>query len=410
LAALAAVPSAVPYLGNGVTTAILVLTTLLMAVFGAMLGASAVIAFYLPIAPFIIWFGVLLGWLVMVIEAIFMAPVWVLAHIHPDGDDLVGRGGAGYSLVLSLMVRPMLSILGLLAALVVMDPVVGLFVSVFWSAFDISQNQSYGPFIWAASLVIFAMTLMGIVNRILALIHVIPDEGMKWMGGASSNLGSYAGDLSQASTGSAAKMGGALGGAAGGLTGALQGSKQIAAQKDSANQQRAGNAADAHSRMMARKEKNEEAAGATDGAYRAHGLSEGKGVGLANSKANFGYADKMSQAAKDLSSDSRYQALQANGDEDGMLAMTEARATEIANDEGAAAAAKSGGSFTPYKSMDQFKEATQEAAYSAWHGANQDVLPPDTAPTYAAATAKFEQAVTTNPTPPKGGGSGEATG
>ena len=54
----------------------------------------------------------------MVVEAIIAAPLWAVMHLHPSGDDMTGKGGNGYMLVLGLVVRPALIIFGLIAAIV----------------------------------------------------------------------------------------------------------------------------------------------------------------------------------------------------------------------------------------------------------------------------------------------------
>lgn len=60
-------------------------------------GVGMGTAFVLPNMPFIIWVGCITGWVLLVIEAIIAAPLWAIMHLHPNGDDLTGRGGNGYS-------------------------------------------------------------------------------------------------------------------------------------------------------------------------------------------------------------------------------------------------------------------------------------------------------------------------
>ena len=72
--------------------------------------------------PYILWLGVLLGWVILIVEAVIAAPIWAVSHMAPDGDGVVGRGGQGYMLVLSLVLRPPLMILGLVCAIVLMKP------------------------------------------------------------------------------------------------------------------------------------------------------------------------------------------------------------------------------------------------------------------------------------------------
>ncbi len=225
------------------TSSMVVVTPLLFALTGALMGFSSILAFYLPIAPYIIWFGVLIGWLVMVVEAVIAAPMWAVAHVHPDGDGIVGRGGQGYSLILGLMLRPALAVVGLIAAMVLIIPVGQLFNRTYWAVFDMSQGNSVqGLFTFAACISIFSVTYLAIINRMFALIHVIPDQILRWMGGPSSDLGSYAGDLGGASSKNAAVVGGVAGGLGGQALSGIQNYKQLRAQQGAKEAQETGNA------------------------------------------------------------------------------------------------------------------------------------------------------------------------
>ncbi len=224
------------------TSSMVMLTPLIFALSGSLIGFSSILAFYLPIAPFIIWFGVLIGWLVMVVEAVIAAPMWAIAHVHPDGDGIAGRGGQGYSLILGLMLRPALAVVGLVAAMTLIIPVGQLFNRTYWAVFDMSQGNSFqGLFAFAACISIFSVTYLAIINRMFALIHVIPDQILRWMGGPSSDLGSYAGDLSGASSKNAAAIGGVAGGLGGQVLSGMQNQKQLRAQQGAKDAQEKGN-------------------------------------------------------------------------------------------------------------------------------------------------------------------------
>jgi conjugal transfer/type IV secretion protein DotA/TraY len=45
--------------------------------------------------------GAIIGWLVLVVESMFAAPLWMVAHLAPDQDGVVGKMGQGYMLILS---------------------------------------------------------------------------------------------------------------------------------------------------------------------------------------------------------------------------------------------------------------------------------------------------------------------
>jgi conjugal transfer/type IV secretion protein DotA/TraY len=74
---------------DGFKTGLSQMQPFIFTITGALLGFSALLAFYLPVAPFILWFGIVIGWCVLVVEAILAAPLWAIAHVHPDGGSKV---------------------------------------------------------------------------------------------------------------------------------------------------------------------------------------------------------------------------------------------------------------------------------------------------------------------------------
>jgi conjugal transfer/type IV secretion protein DotA/TraY len=179
------------------------------ALFLALLIPGATLSTYLPMLPYILWLGVVLGWAILLIEAVVAAPLWAIVHLAPDGDGVVGRGGQGYMLVLSLVLRPPLMIIGLVAAFVLMKPIGFLVNSTFVGAFDMGVSPGFFGITQAiAGCIIYAVLMMIIVQRVFSLIHVIPDRLLRWIGGGGGELGQEAGALDQ---GSNAKLAAALG-------------------------------------------------------------------------------------------------------------------------------------------------------------------------------------------------------
>lgn len=67
-----------------------------------------------------VWSGY---WLVNSCRRIsLLGPLWMVAHLAPDQDGVVGKMGQGYMLVLSLFLRPVLMVIGFVAALSLMTP------------------------------------------------------------------------------------------------------------------------------------------------------------------------------------------------------------------------------------------------------------------------------------------------
>lgn len=175
-----------------------VFTPLLFAIFSTLIVPGAILSTYVPMIPYILWVGVMIGWVILVIEAVIAAPIWAVAHMAPDGDGVVGRGGQGYMLVLSLTLRPALMIFGLACSIALMQPV-GYFVnSTFLGAFAIGVNP--GPLALTqmiAGCILYCVFMVIILHRVFALIHVVPDRILRWIGGGGNELGQEAGALEQ---------------------------------------------------------------------------------------------------------------------------------------------------------------------------------------------------------------------
>jgi len=224
---------------------------------------GAVMSTYVPMAPYIIWIGAFIGWLLLVIQGVIGAPIWAVAHLAPDGDGVVGRGGQGYMLVLSLVLRPALMIFGIAVSIVLMKPVGQLINTTFLGTFALSVEP--GPFALTqmiAGCLIYAGFMIAIIHRVFALIHIIPDNILKWIGGSDNSLGQESQALSQISDG---KVLAAMGGAK--MTGdlsqnALQGVQRV-------NSDRQQKARDEHQRQEGQGERHETArSGMEDLAYR----------------------------------------------------------------------------------------------------------------------------------------------
>ncbi|WP_225766738.1 DotA/TraY family protein [Stenotrophomonas sp. Marseille-Q4652] len=231
--------------GLGTDTALLALTdilsTPLFALVGPLILMGAVLSSVIPMLPFILWVGVVLGWIVLVTEAVIAAPLWAVAHMAPDGDGVVGRGGQGYMLVLSLTLRPALMVLGLICAIAILVPVGEWLNSTFAHVFRLNvmqDNPSWGGFInILMGLAIYSTLMVTVMTKIFSLIHVIPDNVLRWIGGGVDNmLGQNAQPLAGAVEGQSTNLLGA-GVAAGAVTNQL-GNKVAAAAREHAGRQR----------------------------------------------------------------------------------------------------------------------------------------------------------------------------
>ena len=193
--------------GTGISVTLSILA-MYFPIFLAIVFLSFFLGYFLPMLPFMIWLGALVGWLIMVVEAIIAAPLWAVMHLHPNGDDATGKGSSGYMLVLGLLLRPTLMVFGFIASVALLQ-VMGEFVNkVFFDVFEMSQG-GVGIFGQIFGILIYAIIMFQLIKTMLTVIHVVPDQLLRWIGGGSEQLGQTANQMGQ--QGGSAAYGAAVG-------------------------------------------------------------------------------------------------------------------------------------------------------------------------------------------------------
>lgn len=193
------------------------------------IGIAGMLAYILPNLPFLLWVGIIIGWTIMVVEAIIAAPLWAVMHLHPNGDDLTGRGGNGYMLVLGLLLRPILIVFGLISAIILSGLFGQLINRVFFDIFSNNvASSALGFFAMLFGLAVYTALMFTVIKQTFNLMYIIPDQLLRWIGGGQEQLGQYAGGLSA----DGMAKGSAIAGAAAGFV-----TKDLAQQ----GQQAAGN-------------------------------------------------------------------------------------------------------------------------------------------------------------------------
>jgi conjugal transfer/type IV secretion protein DotA/TraY len=173
---------------------------LLVAVPLLIFGAG--IAIYLPMAPFLIFFGVFVGWLILCLEAVIAAPLWAIMHLTPQGDDFMGSAKGGYMLIAGLLLRPVLIVFGFIGALIAMPVILTNFNKLFFPVFKMSMT---GSMVGLASTLIMVFiyfgTLVYLFHTVFSFMGMIPDKILRWMGGGGEQLGETGRGLSNAGKG-----------------------------------------------------------------------------------------------------------------------------------------------------------------------------------------------------------------
>lgn len=189
LTALSVTVGNLPGVGNALAVAVVLFIT-------PILVAGFLLSYIFPLMPFFIWTGAVTAWILLVVEAIIAAPLWAVMHLTPHGDDMTGSGGNGYRLVLSLLLRPVLMVFGLVAALAITAVMGDVLNKMFAGVFILSQTDSgllikiFGNYV--AAPIVYGAMMFTFVKKMFDIITHLPDELLNWIGGGGPQLGQFA--------------------------------------------------------------------------------------------------------------------------------------------------------------------------------------------------------------------------
>jgi conjugal transfer/type IV secretion protein DotA/TraY len=167
------------------------------------LTAGFVLFYVLPFLPFVYFYFAVATWVKTIFEAMVGVPLWALAHLRLDGEGLPGEAASnGYFLIFEIFIRPILSIVGMIASLIIFTAQVRLLHFVWMlvtenvggTVDDTAKINVVGNLNINRSIIdeFFFTVMYAIIVYMLAiasfkLIDRIPDNLLRWMGqGVSS--------------------------------------------------------------------------------------------------------------------------------------------------------------------------------------------------------------------------------
>lgn len=196
-------------LGEGVKTALSLVAPAIYVGLLALFGVGITMAFILPLMPFTLMVGSIVGWIMAVFSAVIAAPVWMAGHLHPEGDGIAGaHARGGYMLLIETVTRPLFIVFGLIGAFLLMDPVVRLVAMLFNAGLNSLQGDSMTGLVSILVLaIIYCVIVFTVVKSSATLIHVLSESAYRWIGGQfagmeqASNFGKSAYSASSSAVG-----------------------------------------------------------------------------------------------------------------------------------------------------------------------------------------------------------------
>lgn len=167
---------------------------------GLMIAFGAILALWVPMLPFAIWLGQSIGWFISVLEMLIATPIWIAAHMHPDGEGMSSRQSAsGYMIIIELIARPTLMLFGLIIAMIAVDPLLSLVAVAFYPFFaTIIADSQASPLTWVWKIGAYSMFSLMVMNMVFKSIVAVPDNVMRWIGGMTDSRNAEGGALGDA--------------------------------------------------------------------------------------------------------------------------------------------------------------------------------------------------------------------
>jgi len=152
---------------------------------GGMFIIGLIMSLWIPMIPFVNWWGGLVQYLTIFFEGIAAGPIWAFVHLDANGEGMGQRTETGYLFIINMLFRPFLMLLGFVAAAALMM-VMGSFL--FWLypsvMSNVQGNSITGIFSVLGFLLIFWILMHTLVTTLSNLSVMLPDQALAWAGRA----------------------------------------------------------------------------------------------------------------------------------------------------------------------------------------------------------------------------------
>lgn len=182
--------SLVPKLSDVLITAGTIIGPFFSFLMGVGFVNGIMLAYVIPMIPYIIWMGIVLSYMATCIEAMIAAPLWVLAHLAPDADDIVGKQGQGYMLILVLTLKPALAVIGFVASFVMMCAGAALINATFLIATSFVDSGWLGITYSIAMIAVYMCLNLNNTMNATRVMSTLPDSILEWIGARATSLAS----------------------------------------------------------------------------------------------------------------------------------------------------------------------------------------------------------------------------
>jgi conjugal transfer/type IV secretion protein DotA/TraY len=152
------------------------------------------LAVYVPMVPYMLWIGGIIGLVLLIAEALVAGPLWAVMIMHPSGEGLTSQQSErGMMLLLGLFTRPALMLMGLVMGMFMLEPLVTLVNDTFYYTMSSVQVSTIsGLFSLFGFCTLYVSLILTVVNKCFSMIHIVPDKALRWISGGGEQLGENA--------------------------------------------------------------------------------------------------------------------------------------------------------------------------------------------------------------------------
>jgi len=179
-------------LGTGVTNPLsgaaiieaMFLIPLFWMTMGLLTTIGATLSIYTPLLPFIYFTFGAIAWMISTVEAMVAGPLVALGIISPSGQhEIMGKAEPALLLLFGIFLRPTLMIFGLIVAMLLAIAVCYLINETFAYVIVNWLFPLPNPLTLVFMLVAYVSLILAALNKCFAVINLIPQQTMRWIGG-----------------------------------------------------------------------------------------------------------------------------------------------------------------------------------------------------------------------------------
>lgn len=158
---------------------------------GLMFSLGAMMSIYIPMVPFITWFGAITAYCIIVFEGLAAGPIAALAHIEADGEGMGQRTERAYIFQLNLIARPSLMVIAFFASNALVIALGTILAKMFLPAIASAQGNSVTGLVSILGyLFLFGVMNWTLIQAVFNMAYVLPDQVLGMIGaGHSEQLG-----------------------------------------------------------------------------------------------------------------------------------------------------------------------------------------------------------------------------